>query len=133
MRYFKVKRIITDTTTLSFNANGNEMIVYDSDDIYDYVGVNVDDSEMLLVMQNSEIEAEELSYETIKPILENCKKMLDYDLIIEAEIAKKYTVGREFKMKELPITDPKRIEYEAYKEIQKAPIRLLKIEKGLLQ
>ena len=53
-------------------------------------------------------------------------------MLSESQILERYSVGREFKMKELPSTDPERVEYEAYKQSVKIPIRLKKVEFGLI-
>ena len=79
------------------------------------------------------VEAIELTFAEIEPILKTCCRMSDYDKIIETKIAKRYSVGKELKMRDLPLTDPERIEYEVFKESIKAPIRSQKKEMGLIQ
>ena len=98
---------------------------------YEYVGIDSDNTDYILTQQPVELEATEQTYEQIKPILENCQTMKDLDSIIETGISKKYTVGKEFKMRDLPVDNPERVEYENYKASVKAPIHDLKIERGL--
>lgn len=131
MKYIKAKEIINDITTI--RLQGENIINYHKDNDYSYYGVNVDDVQSFLVNQPAEIEAVELSYEEIKPILKECALMKSYDEIIEREIAKRYSVGKELKMRDLPITDPDRIEYENYKAEIKEKIKLQKKEVGLIQ
>lgn len=131
MKYFKAKRVITEHTTLTIE--GMDVIFYDYDGVYDYCGVADVDVNSFLNSQPPEIEAEELTFQEIKPTLQFCKKMLDLDKIIEKDIAKKYSMGRELKLRDLPVNDPERIEYEEYKEICKEQIRAIKVEMGLEQ
>ena len=135
MKYFRAKKIVDEFTTKSFSQinNTDKVVHYAEIDAVQYFGVDSTDLPALLTAQAEELDVQELTYAEIKPILNECRKMKDFDLEIENGISTKYTVGREFKMKDLSLTDPKRIEYEAFKESVKSPIRLRKIELGLIQ
>ncbi len=134
MKYFKAKKIITELTTLLINQiNQEKLIHYHDDGEYDYYGVETEDIDGFIAAQYPELEAKELSYQEVKQILDNCRLMKEFDNIIEQKIAERYSIGRELKMRDLSPTDPERIEYESYKESVKAPIRLKKIEFGLIE
>lgn len=134
MKYFRIKKIKSDYSIITPNELYAEKIIYyHQDNDYNYIGVNTTNINDFINSQPVELEIQELSYDEIKDILENCQLMREYDKIIEREIGKKYSIGRELKMRDLPIDDPQRIEYENYKETIKQKIRLLKIEMGLKQ
>lgn len=133
MKYFRAKEVVIDNTTLSLHASGMEKVIcYHSDENFNYYGIETEDAASILSAQPVEIEATELTYAEIKPKLDNCRMMQDFNTMIEEQIAEKYSVGREFKMRDLPTDDPERVEYEAFKETVKAPIRVKKQELGLL-
>lgn len=133
MKYFRAKEVVKDNTTLSLRAvNQEKMIHYHADDDINYFGVETEDVESFLASQSAEIEATELTFTEIKSILDDCRMMKDFNTMIENQIAEKYSVGREFKMRDLPATDPERIEYEAFKAYVKTPIRMKKQEFGLI-
>lgn len=133
MKYFKAKKIVTELTTLLIRPIDQEKLLnYHSEDEYEYYGVETEDLDSLLAAQLPELEAQELSYQEIKPILDNCRMMRDFNSIIESQIAERYSLGRELKMRDLLSTDPERIEYEAFKQSVKIPIRLKKVEFGLI-
>ncbi|MDP3444565.1 MAG: hypothetical protein Q8T08_17030, partial [Ignavibacteria bacterium] len=114
MKYFRAKKIVTELTTLLIRPIDQEKLLnYHSEDEYEYYGVETEDLDSLLAAQLPELEAQELSYQEIKPILDNCRMMIDFNSIIESQIAERYSFGRELKMRDLLPTDPERIEYEA--------------------
>ena len=132
MKYFSAKEVVKDNTTLSLRSiNQEKLIHYQTDGDVNYFGVETDDVTAFLAAQSAEIEATELTFEAIKPILDNCRMMKDFDTIIEDQIAERYSIGRELKMRDLTTTDPDRVEYETFKESIKTPIRLLKVDFGL--
>lgn len=133
MRYFIVKQVVTEYTTLSIVLEaGDTAILYHQDGTYGYWGVQTED-ENFLTKQHPECEAEEISFADIQNILRDCRMMKDYDAMIEKKIAEKYSIGRELKMRDLAPDSLERIEYEEYKEAVKAPIRLLKKAAGLIE
>jgi hypothetical protein len=133
MKYFRAKEVVKDNTTLSLRTmNQEKMIHYHADEDVNYFGVETEDVESFLAAQPAEIEATELTFAEIKSILDDCRMMKDFNTMIENQIAEKYSVGREFKMRDLPATDPERVEYESFKESVKVPIRLKKLEFGLV-
>lgn len=131
MKYFASKKIITDVTTISVRSD-EKIIYYKSTDQLEYIGIDVPDAASFIDSQPAELEVTEMSYEEIKPILDNCNMMNELNKIIENQIADKYSVGREFKMRDLEPDNIERTEYENFKELVKAPIRLLKQEMGLI-
>lgn len=133
MKYFRAKEVVIDNTTLSLHAAGMEKVIcYHKDENFSYYGIEIEDAASILSSQPVEIEAAELTYEQIKPVLDDCRMMKDYNSMIEQQIADKYSVGREFKMRDLPTDDTERVEYEAFKESVKEPIRIKKKEMGLV-
>jgi len=97
--------------------------------VYEITGAeNIDET-----AQHPECEVEELTFEDVQPILNECALMKSFNEIIERKIAEKYTIGRELKMVKLDYDDPERIEYEGFVEAVKTPIREMKREKGLIQ
>ena len=131
MRYFKVKQIITEHATKSLVAENQikyaEMV--EQEQVYEIIGAeNIDET-----AQHPECEVEELTFEEVQPILNECALMKSFNEIIERKIAEKYTIGRELKMVKLDYDDPERIEYETFVGSVKAPIREMKREKGLIQ
>jgi len=134
MRYFKAKKVVDELTTKSFSQiNDKDKIYrYEEKDGVEYLGVDSADIPTLLKAQPVELEVKELTYDEIKPVLDDCRLMKDFNAIVEKEIAEKYSVGREFKMLNLAATDQERLDYEAFKEAVKAPVRLLKKDMGLV-
>ena len=135
MKYFRAKKVVDELSTKQFksaNNNDDRIIHYAESDGFEYLGIESADLSALLAAQPVELEVAELTFAEIKPILDNCKMMKDFNSIIEGQIAEKYSFGRELKMRDLLVTDPERIEYEAVKESVKAPIRLKKQEFGLI-
>lgn len=135
MRYFKAKKVITEHTTLSFVSTNQEdkIIHYAEIDSVEYLGVDSADTDGLLAQQPQEIEVEELTFAEIKPILDKSALMKDYNTIIEAKIAEKYSIPQEIKMLKLPENDSERIAYQNYVDTCKAEVRPMKLEKGLIQ
>lgn len=135
MRYFKAKKVVTEYTTLSFGSSNQEdkIIHYDEIDGVEYLGVDSADANALLAQQPAEIEAAEITFAEVKPILDNCKMMKDYNTIIEQKIAEKYSIPQEIKMLKLSTTDTNRMAYQAYVDSCKAEVRPMKLEKGLVQ
>jgi len=133
VKYFRAKKIVTELTTISVHQPGEEKILfYNSSDDLDYFGVDTQNVEGFIASQPVELEVQELSYQDMKPILDNCQLMSDFNSIIEKQIAEKYSFGRELKMRDLSLNDPERAEYEAFKESIKIPVRLKKVEFGLI-
>ncbi len=132
MRYFRCKQIVNDITTLSLKTDAMETsYLYHQDGDMQYWGVQTDDPGFLL-SQHPECEVTELTYPEMAPILKSCKMMRDLDIIIETEIAKEYSIGKELKLRDLAANDPERIEYEITKEAIKVPVRAKKVELGLV-
>lgn len=132
MRYFKIKIIVDEFTTKRFDyMNTEKHYNYDEIDGYEYVGLDDENTDYILSQQLPELEITELSFSEIEPILEDCQKMKDLDLIIETAIAKKYSLGKELKMRDLPDGDEHRKQYEDFKEMIKGPIRQMKKDYGL--
>ena len=130
MRYFKVKRIITDYETKSLVAENQIKYaeIVDDDQVFEIIGAETIDE----AAQHGECEVEELTFDEVQPILKECHLMKSYNEIIERKIAARYSIGRELKMVKLAVDDPERLEYEASVESVKAPIREMKREKGLI-
>ncbi|MGK9367511.1 hypothetical protein ACSSWA_01260 [Melioribacter sp. Ez-97] len=134
MKYFKKKNKSAAYTVITpVELYAKRIIYYHQDNDYAYIGVETDDVNNFINSQPSELEMIELTFDEIKEILDNSRLMREFDNIIEDEIAKKYSIGRELKMRDLPPDDPERLQYEAYKESIKEKVRLLKIEAGLKQ
>lgn len=128
MKYVKAKTIPTEYSLLQLR--GKEIISY-GNDLY---GVKDEvDISSFISEQPAEIEAMEVSYEVAKPILENSFMMKEFNKIIERKIAERYSVGKEFKMRDLPADDPERLEYEQYKSAIKAEINEKKRALGLIK
>lgn len=134
MRYFKVKKIVTEYETKSLVAENQikyaELTVSSEvgEQVYEIIGAeNIEEA-----AQHEECAVEELTFEEAQPILNECALMKSFNEIIERKIAEKYSIGRELKMVKLPSNDPERVEYEAFIESVKAPIRVMKQEKGLI-
>ena len=133
MKYIKSKAIVTDLTTMRLHRLADETIInYLSTDI-EINGVVLDDVVLFLASQPSEIEAVEVSYESIKDILNDCQLMESMNQIIENRIAEKYSIGKELKMRDLPLDDSSRIEYEMYKTSIKVQVNEQKKALGLIQ
>ena len=134
MRYFKAKKVITEFTTLSFGSTNQEdkIIHYDELDEVEYLGVDSADVD-ILAKQPAEIEAVELTFAEIKPILDNCRMMIEYNSIIERKIAEKYSIPQEIKMLKLSVTDETRIAYQSYVDECKAEVRPSKLAMGLVE
>jgi predicted ATP-binding protein involved in virulence len=133
MKYLKAKKIVSGLTTLSIHPlDLEELIYYDFDGTFEYYGVDLPDLTALIAAQSPDVSAQEVAFTDIQSILNNCQKMKDFNAIIESQIADQYTLGREFKMRDLALTDPDRITYENYKTSIKTAIRTKKVEKGLV-
>ena len=135
MRYFKVKQIITEHETKSLVAENQikyaELVQasgYKEDQVFEIIGAATIDE----AAQHPECEVEELAFSEVSTILNECALMKSYNEIIERKIAEKYSIGRELKMVKLPSNDPERLEYETFIESIKAPVRVMKQEKGLI-
>lgn len=100
MRYFKVKQIITEFTTLSIVLEAGETsILYHQDGAMQYWGVdNV--KEDFLEKQNVECEVEEMTYEEIKPILDNSRLSKEFNEMEED--------GTDIKYSKSPIEEQKK-------------------------
>lgn len=138
MKYVKAKKIVDELSTKQIKGFMNIIIFTfygSSNDGFDHYGVNTDDAGLLnlIASQDALIEAQEETYLEIAPLLKSCRMMNEYDKIVERKIAEKYSIGKEFKMRDLPPDNPDRIEYENYKSAIKTDVRLMKIEMGLLQ
>jgi len=135
MRYFKVKKVVVpppeDTTLSLVHSPEEKAIAYSEIDGYQYFGVDTQDANFL-AKQHAACAVEELTFAQIKSILDPCRMMKDFNTIIENQIAETYSFGRELKMRDLPVTNPERMEYEAFKELVKIPIRAKKVEFGLI-
>ena len=99
MKYFKSKKVQSKGTTLDLITLGDETRVqYENIDEVTWNGVNTND-ETFLARQYAECEVEELAYEQIKPILDNCRLKVEFQ-----DLLKKYPEkAEEFteRMKEL--------------------------------
>lgn len=138
MRYVKVKSIVDEISTKQIKGDGNVNVFNyygKTPDGFEHYGVNTDEAGLdnFLAAQDDEIEAQEETYEDVLPVLQTSFSMIEFNRIIEREIAKRYSVGKEFKMRDLSGDDPERIEYEEYKSAIKERINLLKKEAGLIQ
>jgi hypothetical protein len=128
MYYYKSNIIVTEYSTLTLVGEG--LIQYAGIDGCGYYG---SEQQIDMNVQHPECEVEELTFEEVQPILNECALMKSFNEIIDRKIAEKYTIGRELKMVKLDYDDPERIEYEGFIEAVKAPIREMKREKGLIR
>lgn len=133
MQYFKVKKVITEHTTLSL-VHGEEDTVfkYDMIDGFEYWGVETEDGSFL-DKQHAECEVVELTFAEIQPILNNCKMMRDINKLIENEIAKKYTIAEEIGLTNTDWDSQEYADYRAYVSECKAKFLPSKIAAGLVE
>lgn len=132
MKYFKAKRITTATTTLSLRPIDKEaLICYESGD-EEFYGVGVTDVEAFLAAQDPALEAVEVSYSDIEPVLKESRFSLDIDDITKARIAARYSIADEIKMLKLSETESERVIYQTYVDACRAEGRTKKRELGLV-
>lgn len=85
MKYYKCTKVQKQGTTLDLITLGDETrIQYENIDEVTWNGVVTND-ENFLERQHVECAVEELTYEQIKPILDNCRLMLEFQ-----DLLKKY-------------------------------------------
>lgn len=133
MQYFKIKKVVTEHTTLSLVYDESDTVFkYDEIDGYEYWGVQTEDVNFLM-KQHIECEVEELTFAEIKPILENCPMMKRINNRIEEEIAKKYTVAQEIGLTNSDWNSIEYIAYRNYVDQCKTKFNQLKIDFGLVE
>lgn len=133
MQYFKIKKVVTEHTTLS--------LVYDEEDTtfkydeiggYEYWGVETED-ENFLNNQHPECEIEELTFAEVQPVLNNCPYMKRINKRIEEEVAKEYTIAQEIGLTNSDWESQEYIDYRAYVAECKAKFLPMKITAGLVE
>jgi hypothetical protein len=133
MQYFKIKKVVTEHTTLSLVYDESDTVFkYDEIDEYEYWGVQTENVNFL-TKQYAECEAIELTFAEIKPVLENCPMMKNINERIEKEIAKKYTVAQELGLTNGDHNSQEYITYRNYVDECKAKFHQLKIDSGLVE
>ena len=132
MKYIKAKRITTATTTLSLRPIDKEaLICYESGDD-EFYGVDVTDVEAFLAVQDPAVEAVEVSYGDIEPVLKASRLLRDINDITKARIAERYSIADEIKMLKLSETDSERVIYQTYVDACRGEGRTKKRELGLV-
>lgn len=133
MRYFKLNRVVTETTTLGIICGENEdNYMYQRDGDIEYWGVDTDDTNFLQ-KQHPECNMQELTFEETRSVLERCKLMKDVDSLIEQEIAKRYSIPEEIGLTNGDHKAPEYADYRAYVEECKNKFLPLKQKYGLVQ
>lgn len=90
MKYYKVKQIVTEYTTLSIVLEAGETaILYSQDGNMQYWGVDNTD-ENFLTKQHPECEVEEMAYDEIKPILDNSRLSKEFNKMEDDGTNSKY-------------------------------------------
>lgn len=132
MKYIKLKKVVTEHTTLSLvNNTEDPAYKYAEEGELEYWGVNTEAN--ILTEQHTECEAEELTFAEIQPVLNNCKLMRDINKLIENEIAKEYTLAQEIGLTNSDWESQEYIDYRAYVAECKAKFLPMKITAGLVE
>lgn len=131
MKYLRLKKVVTEHTTLSL-VNNTEDPAYKYAEILGYQYWGVDTEADIIADQHPECEAEELTFAEIQPILNNCKMMRDINKLIEEEIAKKYTIPQEIGLTNGDQSSQEYNNYRTYVSECKAKFQQLKIDRGLV-
>ena len=130
MKYIRIKPVLQDHTTLSIVLPPDTVhYKYAEKDGYEYYGVETD----VIALQYPECEAVELSFAEMQEVLSNCKYMSDVNDLIENEIRKKYSIGKEFAMLNLDRANLDYIAYRDYVGECKDKFNPLKVKYGLKQ
>lgn len=133
MNYIKLKKVVTEHTTLSLVHSEEEQAYrYAEEGEFEYWGVATED-ENFLAKQHAECEAEELTFAQIQSILNNCKLMKDINQLIEKEIAKKYTLAEELGLTNTNWDTQEYFDYRTYVDECKAKFLPMKVERGLVE
>lgn len=133
MRYFKIRKVVTDYTTLSLVTSENEQAYkYAEDGEYEYWGANTDDQNFL-TKQHTECEVEELTFAQIQPVLENCKMMKDLNKMISDKIHKQYSLDDEIAILQKSENHPDRLVYNDFRADVKLEVNNLKQQFGLIE
>ena len=83
MKYFKSKKVQSKGTTLDLvTLEGESRIQYENINEVTWNGVNTNDG-TFLERQHVECAVEELTFEQIKPILDNCRLMLEFQDLLK--------------------------------------------------
>ena len=130
MKYFKLKKVVTDTTFSLVTDENETSVMYSEEENFQYFGVETTDKNFLN-KQYKECEVEELTFEQISPVLQRCKLLKDLNEIVEIRIAERYSIGAEINMLKLDVLDEKRIEYQNFVDGIKNEVDVLKVEYGL--
>ena len=136
MKYYKVKEVIKDFTTLSLIVNENEKsILYEKIDNIQYFGVETED-ENFLSKQHPECEVVEMNFAEIQPILKECNQMKCINSTVTAMIRQEYSMNDEAKWNTIGILNPANpdfIKFAQYKQKCREYGNEVKKQMGLIQ
>lgn len=135
MRYFKVKEVVKDYTTLSIVVDEKEKsILYDKWGDTQYFGVKTED-ENFLNKQHQECEVVELDFIEMQPILKECQQMHSINSTITTMIRQQYSMDDEAKYNTIGIlnpSDPDFVRFAEYKQKCREHGKNVKREMGLI-
>lgn len=136
MKYFKSLITEIEGEKISFlvpdNTEGH--VFYDRIGNIEYHGLpDTIDPERILMIQHTECEVEEVSFDDIQDVLINCRLYNEINNQIENRIRQEYSVGKEFAMIKLPHDDGEYISYINFVEQSREDGRVQKVALGLKQ
>lgn len=115
MKYFVIKKIITEDTTLSIVTQGEPAVKFTYGD-RELWGVITDDTAAFLSMQHPECEVQERTYSEVETQLKKSHVYRDVGAIKQKELRRRYSQADESRIKRLLANDPERQNYEGYLE-----------------
>lgn len=129
MKYFRFRKfVVDDFTTLSLEVPPNVMSIQYHDEL---IGVDIADSEEILLFQHPECEVTEQTFEEVEAELKNTHFYRDINQIVKTLIKNKYPIEEEISLLKREKDDPEYIAYEQYVEDCRQIGNALKIDKGL--
>lgn len=129
MKYFRFRKfVVDDFTTFSLEVPPNVTSVQYHDEL---AGVDIDDSEEILLFQHPECEVTEQTFEEVESELKNTHFYRDINQIVKTLIKNKYPIEEEISLMKRAKDDPEYIAYEEYVASCREVGNKLKIEKGL--